>query len=173
MKFTRAIVRRPGGSFVEDTAIMTARGAILMRPGAPSREGEARGMAQCLRSFYAELPAISAPGTVDGGDICEADGHFLIGLSARTNEQGARQLAGHPGPRCDRGGVRGSLRGQLRAHQRGGAGGRRLSADERLARQTRLPHPVPRHVRIQENGWGLELPVAAVLAPSRIHFGGI
>lgn len=85
----------PDGTFVEDTAIMTARGAILMRPGAPSREGEARGMAQCLRSFYAELPAISAPGTVDGGDICEADGHFLIGLSARTNEQGARQLAGH------------------------------------------------------------------------------
>jgi dimethylargininase len=29
---------------------------------------------------------------VDGGDICEADGHFLIGLSGRTNEEGARQL---------------------------------------------------------------------------------
>ena len=83
----------PDGTFVEDTAIMTDRGAILMRPGAPSRAGEVRGMEFCLRSFYAELPAISAPGTVDGGDICEADGHFLIGISARTNEQGARQLA--------------------------------------------------------------------------------
>jgi len=31
---------------------------------------------------------------VDGGDVCEADGHFLIGLSHRTNEEGARQLAG-------------------------------------------------------------------------------
>lgn len=85
----------PDGTFVEDTAIMTGRGAILMRPGAPSREGEVRGMALCLRNFYQELPAISAPGTVDGGDICEADGHFLIGISARTNEQGARQLAEH------------------------------------------------------------------------------
>jgi dimethylargininase len=85
----------PDGTFVEDTAIMTGRGAILMRPGAPSREGEVRGMEQCLRNFYDELPSISAPGTVDGGDICEADGHFLIGISARTNEQGARQLAEH------------------------------------------------------------------------------
>ena len=85
----------PDGTFVEDTAIMTGRGAILMRPGAPSRTGEVRGMELCLRSFYEELPAISAPGTVDGGDICEADGHFLIGISARTNEQGARQLAEH------------------------------------------------------------------------------
>ena len=85
----------PDGTFVEDTAIMTGRGAILMRPGARSREGEVRGMAQCLRNFYGELPAISTPGTVDGGDVCEADEHFLIGISARTNEEGARQLAEH------------------------------------------------------------------------------
>jgi dimethylargininase len=85
----------PDSTFVEDTAIMTGRGAILMRPGAPSRAGEVHGIGRCLRSFYADLPAIDAPGTVDGGDICEADGHFLIGVSARTNEHGARQLAAH------------------------------------------------------------------------------
>jgi dimethylargininase len=87
----------PDGTFVEDTAIVTGRGAILTRPGAPSREGEVRSMAECLRNFYADLPAIAAPGSVDGGDICEADGHFLIGVSARTNELGARQLAEHLG----------------------------------------------------------------------------
>ena len=85
----------PDSTFVEDTAIMTSRGAILTRPGAPSREGEVTSMRRCLRNFYPELPAIEAPGTVDGGDICEADGHFLIGVSARTNEHGARQLARH------------------------------------------------------------------------------
>jgi dimethylargininase len=85
----------PDSTFVEDTAIMTERGAILMRPGAPSREGETASMKMCLRNFYPELPAIEAPGTVDGGDICEAEGHFLIGVSARTNEHGARQLAQH------------------------------------------------------------------------------
>jgi dimethylargininase len=50
-----------------------------------------------LRNFYPELPRIAAPGTVDGGDICEADGHFLIGVSARTNAHGAHQLAQHLG----------------------------------------------------------------------------
>jgi dimethylargininase len=85
----------PDSTFVEDTAVMTERGAIVMRPGAPSREGEVISMRKCLRDFYAELPAIEAPGTVDGGDICEADGHYLIGVSARTNEDGARQLARH------------------------------------------------------------------------------
>jgi dimethylargininase len=87
----------PDGTFVEDTAIVTGRGAILTRPGARSREGEVRGMEACLRHFYADLPAIAAPGTLDGGDICEADGHFLIGISARTNEPGAHQLAQHLG----------------------------------------------------------------------------
>ena len=38
---------------------------------------------------------IEAPGTLDGGDICEADNHFFLGLSHRTNEEGARQLAAH------------------------------------------------------------------------------
>jgi dimethylargininase len=32
---------------------------------------------------------------VDGGDICEAEDHFFLGLSLRTNEEGARQLAAH------------------------------------------------------------------------------
>jgi dimethylargininase len=83
----------PDSTFVEDTAIVTAHAAILTRPGAASRLGEIGSMGGCLRRFHAHVPAILAPGTVDGGDICEADGHFLIGVSARTNEQGARQLA--------------------------------------------------------------------------------
>lgn len=85
----------PDATFVEDTAIVTGRGAVLTRPGAPSRAGEVRGMAPCVREFFAQPDVIAAPGTVDGGDICEADGHFLIGVSARTNLQGAQQLSEH------------------------------------------------------------------------------
>jgi dimethylargininase len=85
----------PDGTFVEDTAIVTERGAVLARPGAPSREGEVGGILGCLRSFYVDPPRIEAPGTLDGGDVCAADGHFLIGISARTNEHGAGQLARH------------------------------------------------------------------------------
>jgi dimethylargininase len=88
----------PDGTFVEDAAIVTARGAILARPGAPSRTGEIDSVGEALRAHAARGAAvrrIEAPGTVDGGDVCEADGHFVIGVSARTNEDGANQLKKH------------------------------------------------------------------------------
>ncbi len=83
----------PDSTFVEDTAIVTERGAILTRPGAPSRAGEVDAIRPALLEHYSELEIIEAPGHVDGGDICDADGHFLIGISARTNPEGAAQLA--------------------------------------------------------------------------------
>lgn len=83
----------PDGTFVEDTAIVMAHGAIALRPGAPSRVGEVGSVVVALRRHFPHIAQIFAPGTVDGGDVCEADGHFLIGLSSRTNELGARQLA--------------------------------------------------------------------------------
>lgn len=83
----------PDSTFVEDTAIVTARGAILTRPGAPSRAGEVEAMRPALRERFPDLAEIEPPGHVDGGDICDADGHFLIGISARTNPEGAEQLA--------------------------------------------------------------------------------
>ena len=46
-----------------------------------------------LRSHFENVSAIETPGTVDGGDVCEAGDHFFIGVSRRTNEAGARQLA--------------------------------------------------------------------------------
>lgn len=83
----------PDSTFVEDAAILTGRGAILTRPGAPSRAGEVAKMQSALADFYSSLLSIQPPGTVDGGDICEAGEHFFIGISWRTNEAGARQLA--------------------------------------------------------------------------------
>jgi dimethylargininase len=86
--------RFPDGCFVEDVAIVTPRGAILTRPGAESRRDEALGVTPSLTAIFEDVVRITAPGTVDGGDVCEADGHYLIGLSARTNMDGAEQLAG-------------------------------------------------------------------------------
>lgn len=83
----------PDSCFVEDPAIITPRGAILMRPGAPSRLGEVTSIAAALRHWYADIPRIAAPGTVDGGDVCEADGHYFIGVTSRTSQAGADQLA--------------------------------------------------------------------------------
>ena len=83
----------PDSTFVEDAAIVTGEGAILTRPGAPSRAGEVTSMGEALCRWFPRLDRITQPGTVDGGDICEAGDHFFIGLSQRTNEEGAAQLA--------------------------------------------------------------------------------
>lgn len=83
----------PDSTFVEDTAILTNQCAVLARPGAPSRGGEVASMRRQLTDFFPKLRSIEAPGTVDGGDVCEAGNHFFIGLSERTNEAGAQQLA--------------------------------------------------------------------------------
>ena len=83
----------PDSTFVEDAAILTPRGAILTRPGAASRAGEVTSIAAALGPLYPALERIAAPGTVDGGDICEAGDHYFIGVSHRTNDEGARQLA--------------------------------------------------------------------------------
>jgi dimethylargininase len=88
-----ADLRYPDGTFVEDTAIVLPDAAILTRPGAPSRLGEAAAIEPALRAHFPALAAIEAPGCVDGGDICEAGRHVFIGLSERTNEAGAAQLA--------------------------------------------------------------------------------
>jgi dimethylargininase len=83
----------PDSTFVEDTAIVTSRGSVITRPGASSRLGETESIERKLREYYQDLKRITAPGTVDGGDVCEAGDHFFIGISKRTNETGARQLA--------------------------------------------------------------------------------
>jgi dimethylargininase len=85
--------RHPDSTFVEDAAVLTPRGAVLTRPGAESRAGEVDAIEQALAPFFPAFRRIEAPGTLDGGDICEAGDRFFIGLSRRTNEEGARQLA--------------------------------------------------------------------------------
>jgi len=90
-----ADLNHPDSTFVEDTAILTPRGAVLTRPGAPSREAEVDAIRPTILGFYPSPLTIESPGTVDGGDICEGEDHFFLGLSQRTNEDGARQLADH------------------------------------------------------------------------------
>lgn len=83
----------PDSTFVEDTAILTERCAVIARPGALSRRGEVIDMSSVVARFYSNLLHIQQPGTLDGGDVCQAGNHFFVGLSERTNEAGAKQLA--------------------------------------------------------------------------------
>jgi dimethylargininase len=89
-----ADLHHPDSTFIEDTAILIPGAAIVTRPGARSRQAEVVATRESLRAFFDVIHEIQAPGSVDGGDICEVDGDFVIGLSARTNEEGARQLTG-------------------------------------------------------------------------------
>ncbi len=95
VKRLEADLRYPDSTFVEDAAILTPHAAMLTRPGAPSRLGEVAAIAATVRSFYPEAAEIAAPGTLDGGDICEAGTHFFLGISHRTNAEGARQFVEH------------------------------------------------------------------------------
>jgi dimethylargininase len=85
--------RYPDSTFVEDTAVTIPTAAILTRPGADSRMGEVVSIKETLSRLYQRIASIQGPGTLDGGDVCEAGNVFFIGLSERTNEAGAGQLA--------------------------------------------------------------------------------
>lgn len=104
VEYLDADPRYPDSTFVEDTAILTPNMAIFTNPGAPSRAGEVEAVADALTSWYRSGDRIDDPGTLDGGDVCDADSHCLIGISARTNEDGAAQLSrllARQGYRCD------------------------------------------------------------------------
>ena len=81
----------PDAHFVEDTAVVTPAVAIITYPGAPSRRGEEKSVAKALLQ-HRQLEYIQAPATVDGGDVLMIGKHFFIGISERTNPQGAEQL---------------------------------------------------------------------------------
>jgi len=78
--------------FVEDVAIVLDEVAVITRPGAMSRRAERDSVAPVL-SEYRALVTIAAPGTLDGGDVLRLGRTLYVGLSTRTNEDGARQLA--------------------------------------------------------------------------------
>jgi len=83
----------PDAYFVEDPAIVTPAIAVITLPGAITRQGEQVTLEPVLKQFR-PIAHIQPPGTVEGGDILMVENHFFIGLSDRTNQEGAAQLAG-------------------------------------------------------------------------------
>jgi len=87
----------PDSVFVEDTAVVFDDIAVIARPGAESRRPEVEAMVAALRPLR-RLAFIQAPGTLDGGDVLVTPGKVFVGISGRTNADGARQLATHIAP---------------------------------------------------------------------------
>jgi dimethylargininase len=84
----------PDSCFVEDTAVVTRRGAVITNPGAPSRKGETEAIKGELARFFraGNIEYIQAPGTLEGGDVMMAGDRFFVGRSGRTNGEGIRQF---------------------------------------------------------------------------------
>ncbi len=88
----------PDACFVEDTAVVAAGLAVVTRPGAPERRGEVDAVAHVLTRF-ADVRRMAAPATLDGGDCLRLGDTIYVGLSARSNREGAAQLARWFAPR--------------------------------------------------------------------------
>lgn len=86
-----ALENYPDSVFVEDTALSLPEGAIIMRPGAPSRLGEAVEMATVLPEYFRQVRYLDT-GHVEGGDILVTSREILVGKSARTDERGVAAL---------------------------------------------------------------------------------
>lgn len=84
--------RFPDSTFVEDIALLTPECAIITNPGASSRKGEIAEIKGVLNIFYSKIEQVKDPGTVEAGDIMMVGTHFYIGLSERTNLDGAQQI---------------------------------------------------------------------------------
>lgn len=92
----------PDAQFVEDVALCLQEGAVITRPGAATRLGEAAEMAPTLRGIYDEVLSVEGPGTIEAGDVLTTEREILVGRSARTNADGIAELTdlvGHWGYR--------------------------------------------------------------------------
>src|SRR5450756_665511 len=81
----------PDSVFIEDTAVVCDEVAVVTRPGAASRRPETAAVAAALQAFR-RVETIEAPGTLDGGDVLVAGRTVYVGMGARSNVEGARQL---------------------------------------------------------------------------------
>jgi dimethylargininase len=83
----------PDSVFVEDPALVFSDGAVLLRPGTPTRLGESEEMRPVLRRRFQHVFELSDKEYADGGDVLTARDGVFIGLSRRTTRQGAEALS--------------------------------------------------------------------------------
>ena len=83
----------PDSVFIEDSAICTSRCAVVIRPGAPSRRDEPIGVEPVLQSHYTVIEHMTAPGTMDGGDVMMVGTHFYVGIRPVRTRRGGQLIA--------------------------------------------------------------------------------
>lgn len=85
---------RADSIFVHDPAIVTDRGALILRMGKPLRRGEEDAMAEALgRLAVPVLATLHGEGTAEGGDLLWVNhDHLAVGQGLRTNREGWIQI---------------------------------------------------------------------------------
>lgn len=84
--------QNPDSCFVEDTAVVHGRRALMCRPALESRRGEVRAVAALLEDFLSIADA-RPPATVEGGDVIHTGDRLVSGVTQRTNVEGVEQMA--------------------------------------------------------------------------------
>ena len=87
-----ALDELPDSCFIEDPAVVLDDVAVIARPALASRRGERDSLEQHLEQLR-PLVHITAPGTLEGGDVLAVDETLYVGWSERTNHAGLKQLA--------------------------------------------------------------------------------
>lgn len=82
----------PDCCFVEDMAVVVDRAFLSTRSGAPTRRGEAAAVADALVTGGLTRRDMSAPATLDGGDVLQVGRTLWVGRSGRTSEAGVEAL---------------------------------------------------------------------------------
>lgn len=102
----------PDCVFVEDCVVCIENSALILRPGALSREGEAKAMKETIQQLFStnnnfqifDMNEINPDATCDGGDVLVPRGksaiskhkrkheHLFVGQSERTNKEGIQIL---------------------------------------------------------------------------------
>jgi len=82
----------PDSCFVEDTAVVHGRRALMCRPALESRRGEVEAVADLLAD-YLDLAHAKPPATVEGGDVIHKENGLISGVTQRTNASGVRQMS--------------------------------------------------------------------------------
>jgi dimethylargininase len=86
-----AIEAHPDSVFMEDTAVVLDEVLVLTRP-TRSREAEPAHLLADAGALGRPVARITAPGTLEGGDVLRVGRRLMVGLTTRTNAEGVAQL---------------------------------------------------------------------------------
>jgi dimethylargininase len=89
----------PDSVFIEDSVVMFGTLAVITNPEAAARNPEIHAVAATVTELGFDIERITAPATLDGGDVLKIGTTVYVGLTSSTNRAGVDQLASFIEPR--------------------------------------------------------------------------